>query len=366
MTSNQTSQKKRHPSEKGLKPMHNAYYHRYTLHGKDKLIPLKTSDLKIAIKRNIEVLENLSDIKSHKEVYLYWLDDILKTESDISIKSIGKLYIKTIRQNGIKESTIDIYKRMIMKFIDTNGNLQITKITINHIDVFQGLFQNESKPLSPHYCNINLRALKRFLNWCKEREYLSKIPTIKQIRVPRPEPKYINNIEYEAIMDHLSPYMNRVVHLYRSTGMRLNEALNGEIRGKYFVISAEKYKTNRTHSFPINDDLKAILVEMQDKSHRGEYYSKAFKKACLKAGIHDKHFHCLRHTFALRTYLQKNDIYIVKKLLGHSSITTTEKYADFDIERLSDDFPDLVNNDPDHKTMNYGKFIQPIISSYIS
>ena len=366
MTSNQTSQKKRHPSEKGLKPMHNAYYHRYTLHGKDKLIPLKTSDLKIAIKRNIEVLENLSDIKSHKEVYLYWLDDIFKTESDISIKSIRKLYIKTIRQNGIKESTIDIYERMITKFIDANGNLEITKITINHIDVFQGLFQNESKPLSPNYCNINLRALKRFLNWCKEREYISKIPVIKQVRVPRPEPMYINNVEYEAILEHLSPFMNRVVELYRSTGMRLNEALNGEIRGNYFVISAENYKTNRTHSIPINDTMKTTIVEMQNKSHKGDYYSKAFKKACLMAGLPDKHFHCLRHTFALRTYLKNNDIYIVKKLLGHSSITTTEKYADFDIERLSDDFPDLVTNEPDSKTMNYSRFIQPMISSYIS
>jgi integrase len=366
MTKPTKSSRKRDRNQIGLRLMRKSYYHRYNLNGKDNLIPLKTSDFKIAIDRNIEVLKSIEDIKSHKKVYFYWLDDLLEIESDITIRSIGELYIKTIRQNGIKESTIEIYNRMIAKFINANGNLQITKLTIKHIDVFQGLFQIDNEPLSPHYCNINLRALKRFLNWCKEREFLSKIPSIKQIRVPRPEPKYINNVEYEAILDHLSPYLNRVVHLYRSTGMRLNEAFNGEIKGKYFVISAEKYKTNRTHSIPINDNLKAILVEMQDKSHRGEYYSKAFKKACLKAGIHDKHFHCLRHTFALRTYLKKNDIYIVKKLLGHSSITTTEKYADFDIERLSDDFPDLMNNDPDLKTVNYSKFIQPIISSYIS
>ena len=72
MTKPTKKRRKIPPNEKGLKPIHNTYYHRYTLNGKDGLVSLKTSDLKIAINRNIEVLENLSDIKSHKEVYLYW------------------------------------------------------------------------------------------------------------------------------------------------------------------------------------------------------------------------------------------------------------------------------------------------------
>ena len=31
------------------------------------------------------------------------------------------------------------------------------------------------------------------------------------------------------------------------------------------------------------------------------------------------HFHCLRHTFAVRRYLQTRDIYLVKQEMGHSS-----------------------------------------------
>ncbi len=43
----------------------------------------------------------------------------------------------------------------------------------------------------------------------------------------------------------------------------------------------------------------------------------------------DKNFvpHCLRHTFASRLAAKGANIYKVSKLLGHSSVTTTEKYA---------------------------------------
>ena len=56
------------------------------------------------------------------------------------------------------------------------------------------------------------------------------------------------------------------------------------------------------------------------------------------------HLHCLRHTFAVRRYLQTRDIYLVKNELGHESVTTTEKYAKFSLRRLESDFPSLVNS----------------------
>jgi len=85
-------------------------------------------------------------------------------------------------------------------------------------------------------------------------------------------------------------------------------------------------------------------------------YSRIFKKALREAGIQQKKFHCLRHTFAVRRYLQTRDIYQVAKQLGHSSVATTEIYMRFSFKRLEQDFPDLVegyhmvNCDPKKKT----------------
>ena len=51
-----------------------------------------------------------------------------------------------------------------------------------------------------------------------------------------------------------------------------------------------------------------------------------------------RHFHSLRDTFACRMYYKTKDIYKVKVLLGHSSVTTTEIYANFDLKLLKYDF----------------------------
>ena len=49
--------------------------------------------------------------------------------------------------------------------------------------------------------------------------------------------------------------------------------------------------------------------------------------------------HSLRHSYACREYLKTRDIYNVKLKLGHSSVTTTEVYTKFNIDKLIEDFP---------------------------
>ena len=54
---------------------------------------------------------------------------------------------------------------------------------------------------------------------------------------------------------------------------------------------------------------------------------KGFKKAVQLAGIKKIRFHDTRHSFATRLIRAGVDIITVQKLLGHSKITMTERYA---------------------------------------
>ena len=71
----------------------------------------------------------------------------------------------------------------------------------------------------------------------------------------------------------------------------------------------------------------------------GKRYSEKFKKVARAIGREDLHFHNLRDTFAVIRYYETRDIYQVCSELCHSSVKTTEKYANFfSFEELEDDF----------------------------
>lgn len=57
---------------------------------------------------------------------------------------------------------------------------------------------------------------------------------------------------------------------------------------------------------------------------------KAFKRTAAKAGLPERYsIHCLRHTYACQLYKASgHNLRLVQKQLGHSSIRTTEVYAD--------------------------------------
>ncbi len=60
---------------------------------------------------------------------------------------------------------------------------------------------------------------------------------------------------------------------------------------------------------------------------------KGFKAACRRAGIKGLRFHDLRHTFATRLVEKGADTETVRDLLGHHSITVTQRYTHSNDER---------------------------------
>ena len=73
------------------------------------------------------------------------------------------------------------------------------------------------------------------------------------------------------------------------------------------------------------------------------YYLRAWVKS---AGIKKRiSFHCARHTFATMLLTLGVDIYVVSKLLGHSSVKTTQVYAkivDEKKQQAVDSIPQLL------------------------
>ena len=71
-----------------------------------------------------------------------------------------------------------------------------------------------------------------------------------------------------------------------------------------------------------------------------------------KLGVEKTSIHLMRHTFAKNYYIKTKDIYSLSKILGHSTIGTTEKY-------LSDLGLNLANAVAYNPQAIFGKKEQP-------
>ena len=156
-------------------------------------------------------------------------------------------------------------------------------------------------------------------------------------------------------LDWLQDHYKNAFLFYRNTGLRLSEPFQGELHGNWLLIGGDETKQRMDKELFLSmTNLQRLsdMVDYAEKSFEGTIeswkgnLSKTFLKAMREVdGEKTKfHFHCLRHTFAVRRYLQTRDIYQVKQEMGHSSVTTTEIYAKFSLRRLEMDFPALVNS----------------------
>lgn len=68
-----------------------------------------------------------------------------------------------------------------------------------------------------------------------------------------------------------------------------------------------------------------------------DYVSKQFKKAVRDSGLNDNiHFHTLRHSFASRLIQKGASVFVVKELLGHEDIKTTQIYSHLQTQNLEE------------------------------
>jgi site-specific recombinase XerD len=96
-----------------------------------------------------------------------------------------------------------------------------------------------------------------------------------------------------------------------------------------------------------------VFASSNGDGHRN-YRTEAFARACDRAGLNTPQriaetgsrvsFHTLRHTFASRLALAGVSLYKISKLLGHTDISTTQKYAHLASLAISEEASNVLNH----------------------
>jgi integrase/recombinase XerD len=161
-----------------------------------------------------------------------------------------------------------------------------------------------------------------------------------------------------------------LIDLLTSTGMREAEAADmrcGDILAGYgqSACYVRNGKDDKSRTIQIPDSLrihlKSFLVWKQEYGEpvgtddylfigqRGPWtpwaVGEIVKKYLRQLGLYQngKSAHSLRHSYAVQLYCQKRDLRAVQKQLGHSSIQTTQKYADVLTEDIQEQIKGLWN-----------------------
>lgn len=151
----------------------------------------------------------------------------------------------------------------------------------------------------------------------------------------------------EAIADDRTPeYLRHLCLLAMNTGLRRGELLqlrweHVSLSRKKLTVDASTAKTTRTRHIDLNTHALAVLRARSVERERGEAlvfpsfrtgaafnnFKRSWRALVDRAQLVEFTFHDLRHDFASRLVQAGADLYVVKDLLGHSTIQLTERYA---------------------------------------
>jgi len=164
---------------------------------------------------------------------------------------------------------------------------------------------------------------------------------------------------YEQVRKSDNPMLQFIIPMLIMTGARKREVLDA--KWEDFDIERRQWripmtKTGRPRHVPLSDGVLRLLATVpQDDGHPWVFANPGTKKpyvsifyawdtARKRAGLKEVRIHDLRHSFASFLVNAGRSLYEVQKLLGHTQVKTTQRYAHLAQETLIDACNSVVNS----------------------
>ena len=220
--------------------------------------------------------------------------------------------------------------------------------------------QQKPRGLKPAAINRYLDVLKAILRKAHfEWGALLRLPAIKGLKVQNAKLRFLDEQEEARLMAASPEHLQRLLVFLLGTGARRGEALNltwdaVELSGNRRAAALfRKTKTGVARRVPLPEQVRELLLLMRSKAPKGEQrvfvwkdstgavvpfdsVKRSFDTARKEAKLEGVSLHTMRHTYASRLVMRGVPIYNVSKLLGHSKIQMTMRYAHLAPEGLEE------------------------------
>ncbi len=271
-------------------------------------------------------------------------------------------------ERGYSYHTLDGYRRDVQRFVVfiQINSYQIENLNIDELQKFvHYLYSIGFSSSSIERCIAAIRSFLKFLyayhnintsilqlvELPKKEQAIPDVLTIEEIELllSQPDTNTPKGLRDRAIME-----------LLYATGMRVSEALSLKlydvnledrlvrISGKghkerivpFHEIAKsflERYITGARGSFIRGKDTGYVFLNTKGKRLSRIGFWKVLKEYAIRVGLEDKvHPHVFRHSFATHMLMNGCDLRVLQEILGHSSISTTQRYTYISISYLKE------------------------------
>ena len=271
-----------------------------------------------------------------------------------TISQVMEQYIEAKKAQRISPNTLKDYNNAFQKFKKTYGEDTVFRtITSREIAHFLGQYTELSKKtvLNHH------TALSSLWHWAITQEIV-RSNVVRQVTPPRPEKREIiplSKSEVGALFKAASrtdfPFRDRaILFIFLDTGLRLSEISNVKLKDinwidiPSFVVMGKGGKERRlplskTTVQGILDYLGTRNIILPVHNHNGHLFlnnkgqsftlhgiRKLLYRLSEDAQIRRVNPHRLRHTFAIWYLRLGGNIYVLQKILGHSTLDMVKRY----------------------------------------
>lgn len=279
------------------------------------------------------------------------------------------VYIDTVRQ--LSGNTVLGYKNDL-KIVEEYLGLEIPLSRVGTEDLNFCIANLSTQGKSAATVNRFIAAVRTFFFYSRKFGYIEKNPAleIRTVKIPRYVPAFLTQNEIDRLCKE--PEVNELLwetrdkaifESFYSTGCRVSELVSlrlsdfdysrhsAVIRGKgekdrrvYFEKDAQAaisvYLSDRKKRFlkeGIEDSSPYLFVNQKGGHLTPGGVRYILGKYTGRDGLnHHVSPHALRHTFATIMLASGADIRVVQKFLGHSSISTTQRYTHLTTRQLID------------------------------
>jgi integrase/recombinase XerD len=267
-----------------------------------------------------------------------------------------ELFVSSKRSQGLEDGVLKKYDRELGRFTEFMGKRARFfphEITLGDLTEFR-VNWTSLYPSSTTRAKVQER-LRGFLRYCYESRLIDRVPVLSPIKVDEPPTLPLSDDQYEKLLEVIpdefpatkATRVRALIRLMRFTGLAIRDAvtlerkeLHKDSKGLHRIVTSRQ-KTGTHVSVVIPPDVAEEVNAAMKLNENEEYifwntgtgkpqtavtnWQHDLRQVFRAAKQPDGHPHQLRDTFAVGLLKDGIPLEDVSKLLGHTSIKTTEK-----------------------------------------